>query len=164
MICDYLFCIILQLFVEDIMRDLHKADPEWRTILLRYFNPVGAHPSGRIGEDPRGIPNNLMPYVQQVAVGRRSELSVFGSDYNTRDGTGVRNLTCGVSVACLGLFISCASIPVVHKVICIMSCLPAFLSNFRHLCSMCWKWSRGYLFLRVSGSWLHSCPRLGHWS
>jgi hypothetical protein len=139
MICDYLFCIILQLFVEDIMRDLHKADPEWRTILLRYFNPVGAHPSGRIGEDPRGIPNNLMPYVQQVAVGRRSELSVFGSDYNTRDGTGVRNLTCGVSVACLGLFISCASIPVVHKVICIMSCLPAFLSNFRHLCSMCWK-------------------------
>jgi UDP-glucose 4-epimerase len=81
-----------KLFVEEIMRDLHRADPEWRTILLRYFNPVGAHPSGRIGEDPRGIPNNLMPFVQQVAVGRRSELSVFGSDYNTKDGTGVSNL------------------------------------------------------------------------
>jgi UDP-glucose 4-epimerase len=110
MICDYLFCIILQLFVEDIMRDLHKADPEWRTILLRYFNPVGAHPSGRIGEDPRGIPNNLMPYVQQVAVGRRSELSVFGSDYNTRDGTGVRDyihvqdLATGHSAALFKLF------------------------------------------------------------
>jgi UDP-glucose 4-epimerase len=110
MIFYYLFCIILQLFVEDIMRDLHKADPEWRTILLRYFNPVGAHPSGRIGEDPRGIPNNLMPYVQQVAVGRRSELSVFGSDYNTRDGTGVRDyihvqdLATGHSAALFKLF------------------------------------------------------------
>lgn len=71
------------------MRDLHNADPDWRCILLRYFNPVGAHPSGRIGEDPRGVPNNLMPFVQQVAVGRRKELTVFGSDYNTKDGTGV---------------------------------------------------------------------------
>lgn len=71
------------------MRDLHNADPDWRCILLRYFNPVGAHPSGRLGEDPRGVPNNLMPFVQQVAVGRRKELTVFGSDYNTKDGTGV---------------------------------------------------------------------------
>ena len=80
-----------KLFIEEILRDLSKSDPEWRIILLRYFNPVGAHPSGLIGEDPKGIPNNLMPYVQQVAVGRRKELSVFGSDYKTRDGTGVRD-------------------------------------------------------------------------
>ncbi|CAK9231154.1 unnamed protein product [Sphagnum troendelagicum] len=99
-----------KLFVEEIMRDLHRADPEWRTILLRYFNPVGAHPSGHIGEDPRGIPNNLMPFVQQVAVGRRSELSVFGSDYNTKDGTGVRDyihvqdLATGHSAALFKLF------------------------------------------------------------
>jgi UDP-glucose 4-epimerase len=107
---DTLLCITLQLFVEEIMRDLQKADPEWRTILLRYFNPVGAHPSGRIGEDPRGVPNNLMPFVQQVAVGRRSELSVFGSDYNTKDGTGVRDyihvqdLATGHSAALFKLF------------------------------------------------------------
>jgi UDP-glucose 4-epimerase len=107
---DILLCITLQLFVEDIMRDLQKADPEWRTILLRYFNPVGAHPSGWIGEDPRGVPNNLMPFVQQVAVGRRSELSVFGSDYNTKDGTGVRDyihvqdLATGHSAALFKLF------------------------------------------------------------
>ena len=75
--------------MEEIARDLHVADPEWRIILLRYFNPVGAHPSGLIGEDPRGIPNNLMPFLQQVAVGRRSELTVFGKDYPTIDGTGV---------------------------------------------------------------------------
>ncbi|KAL2611606.1 hypothetical protein R1flu_023298 [Riccia fluitans] len=80
-----------KLFIEEITRDLQKADPEWRIILLRYFNPVGAHPSGLIGEDPRGIPNNLMPYVQQVAVGRLPQLTIFGSDYNTRDGTGVRD-------------------------------------------------------------------------
>lgn len=80
-----------KLFIEEILRDLSISDSEWRIILLRYFNPVGAHPSGLIGEDPKGIPNNLMPYVQQVAVGRRKELSVFGSDYNTRDGTGVRD-------------------------------------------------------------------------
>jgi hypothetical protein len=75
--------------VEEIARDLQVADPEWRIILLRYFNPVGAHPSGLIGEDPRGVPNNLMPFLQQVAVGRRSELTVFGKDYPTIDGTGV---------------------------------------------------------------------------
>ncbi len=80
-----------KLFIEEILRDLHKSDPEWRIILLRYFNPVGAHPSGLMGEDPKGTPNNLMPYVQQVAVGRRKELSVFGTDYDTRDGTGVRD-------------------------------------------------------------------------
>lgn len=71
------------------MRDLQASDSEWRIILLRYFNPVGSHPSGEIGEDPLGIPNNLMPFVQQVAVGRREALTVFGKDYNTRDGTGV---------------------------------------------------------------------------
>ncbi len=80
---------ILQLIIEDMLRDVYTADPTWRIVLLRYFNPVGAHPSGHIGEDPRGIPNNLMPFVQQVAVGRRTELTVFGNDYNTRDGTGV---------------------------------------------------------------------------
>ena len=80
---------ILQLQVEEMMRDITAADPDWRTIVLRYFNPVGAHPSGRLGEDPQGIPNNLMPFVQQVAVGRRESLTVFGHDYDTRDGTGV---------------------------------------------------------------------------
>lgn len=78
-----------QLFIEEICRDVQNADSEWKIILLRYFNPVGAHPSGRIGEDPRGIPNNLMPFVQQVAVGRRKELTVYGTDYGTKDGTGV---------------------------------------------------------------------------
>lgn len=80
-----------KLIIEDIMRDLQASDSEWRIILLRYFNPVGSHPSGEIGEDPLGIPNNLMPFVQQVAVGRREALTVFGKDYNTRDGTGVRD-------------------------------------------------------------------------
>jgi len=80
-----------KLFIEEILRDLLVADPEWRIAILRYFNPVGAHPSGLIGESPNGIPNNLMPFVAQVAVGRRAELSVFGSDYPTPDGTGVRD-------------------------------------------------------------------------
>lgn len=80
-----------KLMTEQIMRDLYKSDSEWNIILLRYFNPVGAHASGRIGEDPNGIPNNLMPYITQVAVGRLKELSVFGSDYPTRDGSGVRD-------------------------------------------------------------------------
>lgn len=80
-----------KLFIEEICRDVHRADPDWNIILLRYFNPVGAHPSGFIGEDPRGIPNNLMPFVQQVAVERRPELTVFGNDYQTNDGTGVRD-------------------------------------------------------------------------
>ena len=80
-----------KLMVEDILRDMALADPAWRIALLRYFNPVGAHESGLIGEDPSGIPNNLMPYVSQVAVGLRKELSVFGNDYPTHDGTGVRD-------------------------------------------------------------------------
>lgn len=76
---------------EQILADLVSADPSWRIALLRYFNPVGAHPSGRIGEDPNGLPNNLMPYVSQVAVGRLPRLRVFGGDYGTPDGTGVRD-------------------------------------------------------------------------
>lgn len=77
--------------MEQIMTDLQKADPKWNVILLRYFNPVGAHESGRIGEDPKGIPNNLMPYISQVAVGKLEKLGVFGNDYDTPDGTGVRD-------------------------------------------------------------------------
>ena len=77
--------------MEQIMTDFQKANPEWNVILLRYFNPVGAHESGRIGEDPKGIPNNLMPYIAQVAVGKREKLGVFGNDYDTPDGTGVRD-------------------------------------------------------------------------
>jgi len=80
-----------KLIIEDMLRDIGQADPRWKVALLRYFNPVGAHASGLIGEDPRGAPNNLMPYVSQVAVGRRAELSVFGGDYPTPDGTGVRD-------------------------------------------------------------------------
>lgn len=80
-----------KLFIEEILRDLHASDPSWNILILRYFNPIGAHPSGLIGEDPQGIPNNLMPFVAQVCVGRREKLSVFGDDYDTRDGTGVRD-------------------------------------------------------------------------
>lgn len=77
--------------LEEIMMDMQKADPEWNIVLLRYFNPIGAHPSGLIGEDPNGIPNNLMPYITQVAVGKLPELGIFGDDYDTPDGTGVRD-------------------------------------------------------------------------
>ena len=77
--------------LEQILTDIRTSDPEWSVILLRYFNPIGAHPSGRIGEDPKGIPNNLVPYVAQVAVGKLPELGVFGGDYDTPDGTGVRD-------------------------------------------------------------------------
>jgi UDP-glucose 4-epimerase len=80
-----------KLMIEDMLRDLVAAEPQWQVALLRYFNPVGAHESGRIGEDPAGIPNNLMPYVTQVAVGRLPRLRVFGGDYPTPDGTGVRD-------------------------------------------------------------------------
>jgi len=80
-----------KLMVEEILRDLHISDHRWRVILLRYFNPVGAHPSGLIGEDPNGIPNNLMPFIAQTAVGKRERLSIFGNDYDTHDGTGVRD-------------------------------------------------------------------------
>lgn len=77
--------------MEQIMTDLHISDPEWKIVLLRYFNPIGAHKSGKIGEDPKGIPNNLLPYVAQVASGKLPYLKVFGDDYNTPDGTGVRD-------------------------------------------------------------------------
>lgn len=77
--------------LEEILTDIHTADPEWNVVLLRYFNPVGAHESGTMGEDPKGIPNNLMPYIAQVAVGRLEKLGVFGDDYDTPDGTGVRD-------------------------------------------------------------------------
>jgi len=80
-----------KLIVEDILEDLHRAEPDWRIARLRYFNPVGAHESGLIGEDPLGIPNNLMPYIAQVAVGRREKLNIFGGDYPTPDGTCVRD-------------------------------------------------------------------------
>ena len=80
-----------KLVIEEILRALYVSDPTWSIVLLRYFNPVGAHKSGLIGEDPQGIPNNLMPYIAQVAIGRRASVNVFGSDYATQDGTGVRD-------------------------------------------------------------------------
>ncbi len=80
-----------KLMIEDILRDLYRSDDTWSLVILRYFNPVGAHESGRIGEDPAGIPNNLMPYISQVAAGKLSRLRVFGNDYPTPDGTGVRD-------------------------------------------------------------------------
>lgn len=80
-----------KLIIEQILQDLAKTDPRWSIALLRYFNPIGAHPSGLIGEDPNGIPNNLLPYISQVAVGRLDKVSVFGNDYPTKDGTGVRD-------------------------------------------------------------------------
>lgn len=80
-----------KLMIETILKDLQKADPEWQIMLLRYFNPVGAHASGLIGEDPNGIPNNLMPFIAQVAIGKIDKIKVFGDDYETKDGTGVRD-------------------------------------------------------------------------
>ena len=80
-----------KLMVEECLTDFYKANPDWSITLLRYFNPVGAHPSGKLGEDPNGIPNNLMPYISQVAIGKRDYLNVFGGDYPTSDGTGIRD-------------------------------------------------------------------------
>jgi UDP-glucose 4-epimerase len=80
-----------KLMIEQILNDIFISDPSWSIFLLRYFNPIGAHESGMIGEDPNGIPNNLMPYITQVAVGKRDKLSIFGNDYNTHDGTGIRD-------------------------------------------------------------------------
>ena len=80
-----------KVMIEQILTDLAVADPDWSVSLLRYFNPIGAHPSGLIGEDPNGIPNNLLPYVSQVAAGIRPEVVVYGNDYDTVDGTGVRD-------------------------------------------------------------------------
>ncbi len=102
--------------LEQVLMDIQKADPEWNVVLLRYFNPVGAHQSGRIGENPNGIPNNLMPYITQVAVGKRKELGVFGNDYPTPDGTGVRDFihVCDLAaahVAALKCFTSSYSSP-----------------------------------------------------
>jgi len=88
-----------KVMIEQILRDTAAADPDWRVMLLRYFNPVGAHESGLIGEDPAGIPNNLMPFVAQVAVGRRPQLRIFGSDYPTPDGTGIRDFVHVVDLA-----------------------------------------------------------------
>ncbi len=86
--------------LEQVLSDVQKADPEWNVVLLRYFNPIGAHKSGTIGENPNGIPNNLMPYITQVAVGKLQQLSVFGDDYDTPDGTGVRDYIHVVDLAC----------------------------------------------------------------
>lgn len=88
-----------KLMIEQILTDMQFARPEWNVLLLRYFNPVGAHKSGRIGEDPNGIPNNLMPYITQVAIGRLKQLSVFGDDYDTPDGSGVRDFIHVVDLA-----------------------------------------------------------------
>lgn len=85
--------------LEEVLTDIQKADPQWNIVLLRYFNPIGAHPSGQIGENPNGIPNNLMPYITQVAVGKRPELGIFGNDYDTHDGTGVRDFIHVVDLA-----------------------------------------------------------------
>lgn len=89
-----------KLMIEEMLRDIASSQPRWRMALLRYFNPVGAHPSGSIGEDPRGVPNNLLPFVAQVAVGRREFLNVWGNDYDTPDGTGVRDYIHVVDLAC----------------------------------------------------------------
>lgn len=80
-----------KLMVEEILKDLYQSDKSWNIVILRYFNPIGAHQSGELGEDPTGIPNNLVPYVTQVAVGRLERIGVFGDDYNTPDGTGIRD-------------------------------------------------------------------------
>ena len=88
-----------KLMIEEILADLHVANDKWNIILLRYFNPVGAHASGRIGEDPNGIPSNLLPYISQVAIGKLEKLSVFGNDYKTKDGTGVRDFIHVVDLA-----------------------------------------------------------------
>jgi UDP-glucose 4-epimerase len=88
-----------KIMMEQILRDVHRSDADWSISLLRYFNPVGAHPSGLIGEDPSGIPNNLMPYVAKVAAGELARLQIFGGDYPTPDGTGVRDFVHVVDVA-----------------------------------------------------------------
>jgi UDP-glucose 4-epimerase len=88
-----------KLMIEEILRDVHSSDPDWRVAVLRYFNPVGAHESGELGEDPSGVPNNLMPLISQVAVGRRPHVTIHGDDYPTRDGTGVRDYVHVVDLA-----------------------------------------------------------------
>lgn len=88
-----------KIMMEQVLRDVHVAKPEWSIALLRYFNPVGAHPSGLLGEDPSGVPNNLMPYVAKVAAGELSKVEIYGGDYDTPDGTGVRDFVHVVDVA-----------------------------------------------------------------
>ena len=105
-----------KLMIEEILRDLYVSDPTWQVILLRYFNPVGAHISGDIGEDPSGIPNNLMPFIAQTAVGKRESLSVFGDDYDTIDGTGVRDYIHVMDLA-EGHVKALKVLPVIHEVI-----------------------------------------------
>ena len=123
--------------IEDIMIDLHKSDSNWNIVLLRYFNPIGAHQSSKIGEDPNGVPNNLMPYITQVAIGKRNELNIFGNDYETHDGTGVRDYIhvvdlarghvcalkaienkCGVEIFNLGTGVGYSVLDVVHAFEC----------------------------------------------
>ena len=94
-----------KLMVEQILQDLYKSDNEWNIAILRYFNPVGAHESGLIGEDPKGIPANLMPFISKVAAGKLPQLSVFGNDYDTKDGTGVRDYIHVVDLACWNAYI-----------------------------------------------------------
>ena len=105
-----------KLMIEEILRDLYVSDPTWQVILLRYFNPVGAHISGDIGEDPSGIPNNLMPFIAQTAVGKRESLSVFGDDYDTIDGTGVRDYIHVMDLA-EGHVKALKVLPTIHEVI-----------------------------------------------
>jgi UDP-glucose 4-epimerase len=113
-----------KLYIEEILRDLARSEPGWRIIPLRYFNPVGAHPSGLIGEDPAGIPNNLMPFALQVAAGRRPELAVFGGDWPTPDGTGVRDYIHVVDLA-QGHLAALAKLPQVD------GCVPVNLGTGR---------------------------------
>lgn len=136
---DSFTIILLQLMIEEICRDIQRGDSEWDIVLLRYFNPVGAHPSGFIGEDPRGIPNNLMPFVQQVAVGRRPALTVFGNDYSTTDGTGVMILP-SFDSCCAEIKTGCNNL----KYVIVVTCLQ--ISSL------------------ISGKGLHSCGRFSRWS
>jgi UDP-glucose 4-epimerase len=119
-----------KLFIEEILRDVCAADPRWTCVLLRYFNPIGAHASGRLGEDPRGLPNNLMPYVMQVAVGRLVELSVFGDDYATPDGTGVRDYIHVVDLA-LGHLAALGRLAAVDGAVALQGCVPINLGTGR---------------------------------
>ncbi|MBK7900568.1 MAG: UDP-glucose 4-epimerase GalE [Azonexus sp.] len=107
-----------KLHIEEMLRDLSRADPRWQIAILRYFNPVGAHPSGLIGESPQGVPNNLMPYVTQVALGLRSQVNVFGQDYPTPDGTGVRDFIHVVDLA-RGHLAALAKLSPQHPMLCV---------------------------------------------
>jgi hypothetical protein len=131
------------------LRDLHVAEPAfWRIVILRYFNPVGSHPSGRIGEDPQGIPNNLMPFISQVCVGRRAALSVFGDDYDTPDGTGVRDYIHVVSIP-PGVGVRLRARPTHPKprylVVWLVVCAPPRRSNMAH------RWTSRSAIWRRSG-------------